>query len=100
MLFSPVLAAAVALLAPSLADAFDVGKTGCYDSLPGFTKEYNELFQAASACSTHCVPLGKPIMAINGGDCWCGAALPPKANKVDISKCDLVCPGYGPDMCM
>ncbi|KFY91249.1 hypothetical protein V500_04771 [Pseudogymnoascus sp. VKM F-4518 (FW-2643)] len=99
MLFSPVLAAAVALLAPSFADAFDVGKTGCYNSLPGFTLEHNELYQAASACSTYCVPLGKPIMAIQGGDCWCGSALPPKADKVDDSKCDLVCPGYGKDMC-
>ncbi|KAL5354318.1 Protein SLG1 [Pseudogymnoascus australis] len=99
MLFSPLLAAAVALLAPSLADAYAVGKTGCYSKIPGFAKTYTEQFQAASACSTRCVPIGKPFMAILNEDCYCGSALPPKSNKVDDSKCDKICPGYGPDMC-
>ncbi|OBT61716.1 hypothetical protein VE03_09186 [Pseudogymnoascus sp. 23342-1-I1] len=96
---SSVLAAALALLAPSLTDAFAVGKVGCYNTLPGFTKVYTEQYQAASICATRCVPLKKPIMAINGFDCWCGAALPPVADKLDDADCDLVCPGYGQDMC-
>lgn len=102
MLFSPLLTAAVALLAPSLVDgaSYAVGKTGCYSKLPGFTKTFTEQYQAASACSTRCVPLGKPIMAIQNEDCYCGSALPPKSNKVDDSKCDKKCPGFGEDMCM
>ncbi|OBT50389.1 hypothetical protein VE04_09599, partial [Pseudogymnoascus sp. 24MN13] len=38
-------------------------------------------------------------MAINGSDCWCADTLPAKKHKVDISKCSMVCPGYGQDMC-
>lgn len=100
MLFSSVLAAAVALLVPSFTDAFDIVKGDCYDTLDGFVHGFNEQWQAASACSTHCVPLGKPVMAINGSDCWCADTLPAKKHKVDSSKCSMVCPGYGQDMCM
>lgn len=111
MLFSSVLAAAVALLGPALTDAspnpvpdnvatFAVGDPECYNSLYGFTKAFNQKYQAASACATHCVPLGKPVMAINNTDCWCSDKLPPAKNKVDLSKCSLTCPGFGDAKCM
>ncbi|ELR03430.1 hypothetical protein VC83_07206 [Pseudogymnoascus destructans] len=99
MLFSSVLAAAVALLAPALTEAYGIKKNDCYDTLEGFVHGFNEQWQAASACSTHCVPLGKPVMAINGSDCWCADTLPPKKHKVDLSLCSMKCPGYGTDMC-
>ncbi|KFY38283.1 hypothetical protein V495_06664 [Pseudogymnoascus sp. VKM F-4514 (FW-929)] len=111
MLFSSVLAATVALLGPSLIDAspnpvpakyvatFDIGEPDCYDSLYGFKKVFNQQFQAPSACAGHCVPLGKPVMAINDTDCWCSDNLPPKKNKVDLSKCSEKCPGYGDFKC-
>lgn len=114
MLFSSVLAVAVALIGPSLAEAspnpapapaatvatFPVAKQGCFDSLSGFKLAHTEQYQAASICATRCVPLGKPVMAINGTDCWCSDTLPPTKNAVDLSKCDQVCPGYGDDKCM
>ncbi|OBT75513.1 hypothetical protein VF21_04910 [Pseudogymnoascus sp. 05NY08] len=99
MLVSSVLALAVALLGPAPADAHDIVKGDCYDTLDGFVHGFNEQWQAASACSTHCVPMGKPVMAINGSDCWCADTLPAKKHMVASSKCSMVCPGYGQDMC-
>ncbi|KFY08513.1 hypothetical protein V492_06164 [Pseudogymnoascus sp. VKM F-4246] len=110
MLFSSVLAAAVALLGPSLADAspnpipaataqYPVGEAQCYDSLFGFKKVYNQKWQAASACAGNCTNVGKPVMAINDTDCWCGDSYPPKKNKVDLTKCTKDCPGYGTAKC-
>lgn len=115
MLFSSILAAAVALVGASVTDAspnkinlarepvarFGSKYMGCYDSINGFKKENTTQFQTESECGIkHCVPLGKPVIAINDQDCYCADKLPSKSHKVDDKKCSQICPGYDKDNCM
>lgn len=108
MLSSTFLVAAVAVLGPALTHAspdtvpvatLPILDTGCFKSLKTFEYNFSDRWQSSGLCQKACVPLNKPVIAINGTDCWCSETLPPKNDEVDSSKCDTVCPGWDKDMC-
>lgn len=110
MLSSTYLVAAVAVLGPAVAHAspnpvpvieatLPIVEAGCYKSLTSFKFSNTNSWQTSGLCQKACVPLNKPVIAINGTDCWCSNTLPPTKDKVDESKCDTICPGFGTVMC-
>jgi cell wall integrity and stress response component len=92
----------VALLMASPSQAQSPSLQGCYSSDQGLTYNNTYTYQSSGACSTKaCVPLGKAVMAMTGGnECYCGDEMPPLIYKVDISKCSASCAGYPNDNCM
>jgi len=73
---------------------------GCYNSHGSLSQNSTYLFNTMGYCQQQCAPLGKAVEATsNGNECWCGDEVPPSSAKVDDSKCDTVCAGYGPEFC-
>jgi len=73
---------------------------GCYSSSSGLSLNSSYTFNTKGYCQTQCVPIDKAVQATSDGDqCWCGDSLPPSSAKVDDSKCDMTCTGYGPEYC-
>ena len=73
---------------------------GCFSD-PG-TMKFNSIgqWQSKQNCHDACVPAGFSVEATtNKSACWCGNQLPPKANLVDNSKCNLNCTGYPQELC-
>ena len=73
---------------------------GCY-KFPGEYTDYgNFKFQALGYCQPLCVRSGMQYLAfVNGTNCLCGDSPPSNSDKVEDSKCDQKCRGYGLDMC-
>jgi len=73
---------------------------GCYSSSTGLSKNDTYQFQSKGYCQQQCVPQDSPVQATSNSDeCWCGDSVPPSSSKVDDSKCDGPCTGYGVEMC-
>lgn len=74
---------------------------GCYSSSNGLTDQGSYTYQTSGYCQPICVKQNKAVLALSGGsDCWCGDTLPPADSKVDDTKCDTSCNGYGSEDCM
>ncbi|KAF2211891.1 hypothetical protein CERZMDRAFT_59383 [Cercospora zeae-maydis SCOH1-5] len=57
-------------------------------------------YQSSGYCSQQCAGKNAGAMATtNGNDCWCGGEIPADSDKVDDSKCNTPCTGYGQDSC-
>lgn len=72
---------------------------GCFSSSDSLTYQDTYGFQTSGYCQNLCVPLNKPVIAINGTDCWCGETMPPASDMVSDSLCDTPCPGFGQATC-
>ncbi|ANB11709.1 Slg1p [Sugiyamaella lignohabitans] len=73
---------------------------GCYNSAGSMVSNGTYTWQSKSHCSTACSALGYSIIAThNGNECYCGNSLPPSSDKVDQNQCNVVCTGYGNEMC-
>ncbi|KAK9387229.1 hypothetical protein V1515DRAFT_602228 [Lipomyces mesembrius] len=71
---------------------------GCYSSSGSLVFNDTYSFQTQSWCQGRCAPMGDSVLGLtNGGDCWCGNAIP--SGKVDSSYCNVGCNGYGQDDC-
>lgn len=73
---------------------------GCYSSEGSMSMDSTYLYQTKGWCQGICVGKNKAVQATsNGNECWCGDEMPPKSAKVDQSKCNSKCAGYGTEMC-
>ncbi|GKZ73688.1 hypothetical protein AnigIFM50267_010621 [Aspergillus niger] len=92
--FSAVLA--LSLTAQALASEF----VGCYSSSGSLVNKGSSQFQSTGLCSSICGRNGASYAATsNSMDCYCGSLLPPSANLVSKSECDVPCPGFPSDFC-
>lgn len=92
--FSAVLA--LSLTAQALASEF----VGCYSSSGSLVNKGSSQFQSTGLCSSICGRNGASYAATsNSMDCYCGSSLPPSANLVSKSECDVPCPGFPSDFC-
>jgi len=95
--------------APSLHDTFsqpnslgkrDPSYSGCYSSSDGLTEGQTYLYQSTSYCQQNICTGQQSVMGLtNGNDCYCGNSLPPASSKVDDSKCNVGCAGFGQVKC-
>ncbi|GKZ29776.1 hypothetical protein AbraIFM66950_006406 [Aspergillus brasiliensis] len=73
---------------------------GCYSSSGSLVNKGSSQFQSAGLCESVCGRNGASYAAMtNGNYCYCGSSLPPSANLVSNSECNLDCPGYPSDQC-
>jgi cell wall integrity and stress response component len=73
---------------------------GCFKSAGSLTLNSTNPWQSKQRCHDACAPIGAPVESTSNGDeCWCGSAVPPKADKVDDSQCNVNCTGYPQEMC-
>lgn len=77
---------------------------GCYSSSGPLEKSDSFTYQSYGHCQEQCIPKSgdnaQPVMGLTkGSDCWCGSALPPEEDKVDVEECDMGCTGFGTDKC-
>ncbi|KAK9354365.1 hypothetical protein V1523DRAFT_408237 [Lipomyces doorenjongii] len=71
---------------------------GCYSSSGSLVFNDTYKYQTQSWCQGLCAPMGDSVLGLtNGGDCWCGNAIP--SGKVDSSYCNVGCNGFGKDPC-
>lgn len=74
---------------------------GCYGSSQGMVWAGNYNYMTSSICQIYCLNLNMAAMGTSAGtDCYCGQYAPPLAAKLDSSKCNVNCTGYGLEMCM
>lgn len=74
---------------------------GCYSASDGLTDQGAYMYQTTGYCQPICVNQNQAVLGLSAGsDCWCGDTLPPASSKVDDSKCDTPCNGFGTVMCM
>lgn len=59
----------------------------------------NSTYNSLGYCSQTCSEAGRPFFAVQGIDCACLDTLPSNDEKVDMSQCNLPCPGYPSEMC-
>lgn len=73
---------------------------GCYSSAANMESVGTYTYQSSGYCSEQCSNQNSGAMATtNGNDCWCGSEIPADSDKVEDSKCDTPCTGYGQDSC-
>lgn len=73
---------------------------GCYSSAASMTSVGTYMYQSSGYCSTQCSNKNSPSMALtNGNDCYCGDEIPADSDKVDDTKCNTACTGYGQTNC-
>lgn len=73
---------------------------GCYSSAASMSSVGTYMYQSTGYCSTQCANQDSPAMALtSGNDCYCGDELPADSDKVDDSKCNSPCTGYGQTNC-
>ncbi|PWY84447.1 WSC-domain-containing protein [Aspergillus eucalypticola CBS 122712] len=90
-----------AILALSLsAHALSNGFVGCYSSSGSLVNKGSSQFQSTGLCTSTCGRNGARYAATtNSVDCYCGSSLPPSANLVSQSECNVNCPGFPEDHC-
>ncbi|KAI1007117.1 hypothetical protein K3495_g1104 [Podosphaera aphanis] len=76
-----------------------VSSKGCFSSTTGLTLNGSQTFNSMGACSSVCLAIKAPVMAMQDSECYCGSKLPPTTSSVDDSKCSISCPGYPADTC-
>ncbi|KAK9331144.1 hypothetical protein V1520DRAFT_390766 [Lipomyces starkeyi] len=88
----------VLLARVSAVDAAILTAVGCYSSSGSLVFNDTYKYQTQNWCQGLCAPMGDSVLGLtNGGDCWCGNAIP--SGKVDSSYCNVGCNGYGLDDC-
>ncbi|KAK9317299.1 hypothetical protein V1522DRAFT_402885 [Lipomyces starkeyi] len=88
----------VLLARVSAVDAAILTAVGCYSSSGSLVFNDTYKYQTQNWCQGLCAPMGDSVLGLtNGGDCWCGNAIP--SGKVDSSFCNVGCNGYGQDDC-
>lgn len=93
---------ATAVQSPSAAPTLGAPiSQGCYSSWGDMILNSTVKFNSMGGCITAlCTPAGYTVGAMTGGnECYCGTEYPPKDTLVDDSKCNIGCPGYGPEAC-
>jgi len=78
----------------------DLSYSGCYSSADGLTEGGTYLYQSTSYCQQNICTGQQSVMGLtNGNDCFCGNSVPPASSKVDDSKCNVGCTGFGQTKC-
>jgi cell wall integrity and stress response component len=79
---------------------------GCYSKTGSLQKKSSNAHQSSGVCHTTCSKLvvdgitGYSVMGMTKStDCYCSQTFPNSEFKVDNSKCDQDCPGYGKETC-
>jgi len=73
---------------------------GCYGSAPNFIEAGFYIYQSDGWCEDWCARNHYKVAAnSNGSDCWCGTSLPSDTEKIDSTKCNTPCNGYGDKDC-
>lgn len=70
---------------------------GCYSASAPLQRVNTYQFQSQGYCENACD--GTVIGLTMGDTCFCGTEIPADADKVDDSKCDTKCTGWGQSMC-
>ncbi|KAH9829791.1 cell wall integrity and stress response component 1-like [Teratosphaeria destructans] len=74
--------------------------SGCYSSSDGLSSVGSYTYQSSGYCQQQCAGKNQAVLGLTkGSDCWCGESLPEASSKVDDSKCNTPCTGYGQDEC-
>ena len=71
---------------------------GCYKSPTGTTFKDSDGFNSEGVCGKFCEGYG--AFAMQAQKCYCGDMTPPDSDKVDVSSCDLPCPGFLINKCI
>ncbi|KAJ9620936.1 Stress-activated PKC1-MPK1 kinase pathway sensor [Taxawa tesnikishii (nom. ined.)] len=73
---------------------------GCFSSSQPLTNQGSYTYQTSGYCQPICVGKNNAVLGLTGGSyCWCGDEIPAASSKVDDSKCNSPCTGYGQDDC-
>lgn len=73
---------------------------GCFANVANMTTEkVDPMFLSSGKCGDACKALGKPVCAIGPQTCYCGDVYPAENDKIDASKCDYPCNGFGKEFC-
>jgi len=72
---------------------------GCYSSSGSLVAADNYLYQTKDWCAQKECSGQAVIGLTNGNGCLCGNSLPPASSKVDATKCNIGCTGFGTDSC-
>ncbi|KXT16017.1 hypothetical protein AC579_7111 [Pseudocercospora musae] len=73
---------------------------GCYSSSADMSNVGSYTYQSTGYCGEKCTGQSQAVMGLSAGDeCWCGGNIPADSDKVDDSKCNSPCTGYGQDDC-
>ncbi|KAF5666752.1 cell wall integrity stress response component 1 [Fusarium heterosporum] len=72
---------------------------GCWKSNGNMTVEYNGVSATRGYCGDVCKNKDYLVTATQGSKCWCGMVYPEEGDKVDDTKCDFPCPGFGKEAC-
>lgn len=89
-------------LLDSLLARQDINPTykGCFSSAGSLKLNGTATWQSKKNCYEVCSPLGFSVEATaDANACWCGNALPPNADLVSDSQCNLNCTGYPAELC-
>lgn len=98
-IYSGALVAVTALLGATQVAAFAIESDGCYTSTTGLTFNATLTYNSQGSCSTNCLGLEMPVMAMQDQKCYCGSELPPASTVTDNSTCSTTCPGYPANLC-
>ncbi|KAK0113771.1 hypothetical protein ONS95_014021 [Cadophora gregata] len=92
--------AVTALLAATNVMALERTYQGCYSSSTGMTLNSTQEYNSRGSCGDPCYGMNSATFAMtNKNFCYCGDTLPPASTKVDDTKCNINCPGYGTESC-
>ncbi|UNI17814.1 hypothetical protein JDV02_004132 [Purpureocillium takamizusanense] len=72
---------------------------GCYSSFGNMTLHKPVDNMSSGSCNQACKEDEYWVSGLKGSSCYCGFALPPKADLVDDKKCNYPCPYYDLEAC-
>ncbi|KAH7382885.1 WSC domain-containing protein [Cadophora sp. MPI-SDFR-AT-0126] len=93
-------AALTALFAATNVMALERTAQGCFSSSTGLKLNSSIEYNSRGSCGDVCYAQNSATFAMtNKNDCYCGDVLPPASTKVDDTKCNINCPGFGSESC-
>jgi hypothetical protein len=73
---------------------------GCYEGFAGMTFAFSFNYMSPDQCKFECINKKMTVLGVSAGfDCYCGLTTPPASAKVDDSKCNMGCAGFGQTSC-
>ena len=93
-------AAVTALFAATNVMALERTAQGCFSSSTGMTLNSTQEYNSRGSCGDQCYAINSATFAMTDRNlCYCGDVLPPSSTKVNDSKCNINCPGFGSESC-
>ncbi|PVH87936.1 hypothetical protein DL98DRAFT_632169 [Cadophora sp. DSE1049] len=93
-------AAVTALFAATNVMALERTAQGCFSSSTGLKLNSTQEYNSRGSCGDQCYAMNSATFAMtNRNLCYCGDVLPPASTKVDDTKCNINCPGFGSESC-